>query len=192
MKIQRNPERMIVNLAVPVALVAKVRTAIAGRTIPAWTRDGFRPSKKCRPMSVSAFFVESVERAVEGITPSAADLSWAEQMIAKGRANHTIATKERWAKRKKRRANFPSNNPLIEQSNNSPLPTRHPTSLPSRSRPCLAELPTPKTPLCKKKLKNFSPPQNSISTNKIKGLVSSGQNFVTQSGENPVDSKSEI
>ena len=45
MKVQRNPECMIVNCAAPVELVAaKVRTAIAGRTVPWWTRTGHKPS----------------------------------------------------------------------------------------------------------------------------------------------------
>lgn len=104
MKIQRNPERMIVNLAAPVYLVAQVKTAIAGRMVPSWVRAGHRSSGKLRPMSVSAFFVEAVEKAVEGVIPSTADLSWAEQKIAKGRENHAIATKERWAKRRAKRA----------------------------------------------------------------------------------------
>ena len=34
MKIQRNPERMIVNCAAPVEVVAKVKPAIAGRMVP--------------------------------------------------------------------------------------------------------------------------------------------------------------
>ena len=91
---------MIVNLAVPVYLVAQVKTAIAGRMVPSWVRTGHRSSGKMRPMSVSAFFVEAVEKAVEGVIPSTAALSWAEQKIAKGCENHAIATRERWQKRR--------------------------------------------------------------------------------------------
>ena len=46
MKVQRNPECMIVNCAPPIELVAKVRTAIAGRMVPWWTRAGHKPSKR--------------------------------------------------------------------------------------------------------------------------------------------------
>lgn len=92
---------MIVYIAAPVALVAKVRTAIADRTVPVWVRSGHRSSGKLRPMSVSAFFAEAAAKAVEGITPSPAALAWAEQKIAKGRENHAIATKERWEKRRR-------------------------------------------------------------------------------------------
>ena len=103
MKIQRNPECMIVNCAAPVELVAKVRTAIAGRTVPWWTRPGHRPSKRRRQMGVSTFFIEAVAKAVEGVTPSPADLEWAGKMIAKGRLNHAIATRERWERRRARK-----------------------------------------------------------------------------------------
>ncbi len=48
MKVQRNPECMIVNCAPPIELVAKVRTAIAGRMVPWWTRVGHKPSKRQR------------------------------------------------------------------------------------------------------------------------------------------------
>ena len=53
MKVQRNPECMIVNCAPPIELVAKVRTAIAGRMVPWWTRAGHKPSKRQRQMGVS-------------------------------------------------------------------------------------------------------------------------------------------
>lgn len=100
MKIQRNPECMIVNCAAPVELVAKVRTAIAGRKVPVWVRQGHRSQNKMRPMGVSTFFIEAVAKAVEGITPSPENLEWAEQMRAKGRENHAIATRERWERRR--------------------------------------------------------------------------------------------
>ena len=60
MKVQRNPECMIVNCAPPIELVAKVRTAIAGRMVPWWTRAGHKPSKRQRQMGVSTFFIEAV------------------------------------------------------------------------------------------------------------------------------------
>lgn len=91
---------MIVYIAAPVALVAKVRTAVAGRSVPAWVRAGHRSSGKMRPMSVSDFFAETAAKAVEGVTPSSAALAWAEEKIAKGRENHAIATKERWEERR--------------------------------------------------------------------------------------------
>ena len=43
MKVQRNPECMIVNCAPPIELVAKVRTAIAGRMVPWWTMRDSNP-----------------------------------------------------------------------------------------------------------------------------------------------------
>ena len=58
MKVQRNPECMIVNCAPPIELVAKVRTAIAGRMVPWWSRAGHKPSKRQRQMGVSTFFIE--------------------------------------------------------------------------------------------------------------------------------------
>ena len=70
MKVQRNPECMIVNCAPPLELVAKVRTAIAGRMVPWWTRAGHKPSKRKRQMGVSTFFIEAVAKAVEGVVPS--------------------------------------------------------------------------------------------------------------------------
>ena len=103
MKIQRNPECMIVNCAPPIELVAKVRTAIAGRTVPWWTRAGHKPSKRQRQMGVSTFFIEAVAKAVEGVVPSPENLAWAEEMRAKGRENHAIATRERWEKRRAKR-----------------------------------------------------------------------------------------
>ena len=90
MKVQRNPECMIVNCAPPIELVAKVRTAIAGRMVPWWTRAGHKPSKRKRQMGVSTF-------------PSPENLAWAEEMRAKGRENHAIATRERWEKRRAKR-----------------------------------------------------------------------------------------
>ncbi|MDY5597425.1 MAG: hypothetical protein SPG40_08025 [Kiritimatiellia bacterium] len=42
-KVQRNPECMIVNCAPPIELVAKVRTAIAGRMVPWWTMRDSNP-----------------------------------------------------------------------------------------------------------------------------------------------------
>lgn len=108
MKVQRSPEKMIVNCAAPVELVAKVRTAIAGRTVPWWTRAGHRPSEKRRPMGISNFFIEAVAKAVEGVTPTEEDRAWAEAMLAKGRENHGIATRERWLKRREERGKMPS------------------------------------------------------------------------------------
>ncbi|MDE3275947.1 MAG: hypothetical protein PUJ80_07955 [Verrucomicrobiota bacterium] len=43
MKVQRNPECMNVNCAPPIELVAKVRTAIAGRMVPWWTMRDSNP-----------------------------------------------------------------------------------------------------------------------------------------------------
>ena len=103
MKVQRNPECMIVNCAPPIELVAKVRTAIAGRMVPWWTRAGHKPSKRKRQMGVSTFFIEAVAKAVEGVVPSPENLAWAEEMRAKGRENHAIATRERWEKRRAKR-----------------------------------------------------------------------------------------
>ena len=103
MKVQRNPECMIVNCAPPIELVAKVRTAIAGRMVPWWTRAGHKPSKRKRQMGVSTFFIEAVAKAVEGVVPSPENLVWAEEMRAKGRENHAIATRERWEKRRAKR-----------------------------------------------------------------------------------------
>lgn len=100
MKIQRTPERMIVNCAAPVEVVAKVKTAIAGRMVPTWVRQGHRTHNKMRPMGISTFFIEAVAKAVEGIVPSPENVEWAERMIAKGRENHAIATRERWEKRR--------------------------------------------------------------------------------------------
>ena len=90
---------MIVNCAAPVELVAKVRTAVAGRMVPWWTRSGHKPSKRLRQMGISTFFIEAVAKAVEGITPSPENLAWAEEKRANGRENHAIATRERWEKR---------------------------------------------------------------------------------------------
>jgi hypothetical protein len=88
----------------PVFMVSdKVRTAIAGRTVPWWTRAGHKPSKRQRQMGVSTFFIEAVAKAVEGIVPSPENLAWAEEMWAKGRENHAIATRERWEKRRAKR-----------------------------------------------------------------------------------------
>ena len=103
MKVQRNPECMIVNCAVPVEIVARVRTAIAGRKVPWWTRAGHRPSKRTRQMGVSTFFVEAVAKAVEGVEISPENLAWADGMRAKGRENHAIATRERWEERRAKR-----------------------------------------------------------------------------------------
>ena len=94
---------MIVNCAPPIELVAKVRTAIAGRMVPWWTRAGHKPSKRQRQMGVSTFFIEAVAKAVEGVVPSPENLAWAEEMRAKGRENHAIATRERWEKRRAKR-----------------------------------------------------------------------------------------
>ena len=108
MKVQRNPECMIVNCAPPIELVAKVRTAIAGRMVPWWSRAGHKASKRQRQMGVSTFFIEAVAKAavakaVEGVVPSPENLAWAEEMRAKGRENHAIATRERWEKRRAKR-----------------------------------------------------------------------------------------
>ncbi len=95
---------MIVNIAAPVRLIAQVKTAIAGRMVPSWVRAGHRSQNKMRPMPVSQFIIEAVSKAVEGIEPSPAALEWAAQKIAQGRENHAIATRERWAKRRERKA----------------------------------------------------------------------------------------
>ena len=102
MKVQRNPECMIVNCAPPIELVAKVRTAIAGRMVPWWTRAGHKPSKRQRQMGVSTFCIEAGAKAVEGVVPSPENLAWAEEKRAKGRENHAIATRERWVRRRAR------------------------------------------------------------------------------------------
>ena len=59
-----------------------------------------RTHNKMRPMGISTFFIEAVAKAVEGIVPSPENVEWAERMIAKGRENHAIATRERWEKRR--------------------------------------------------------------------------------------------
>ena len=55
-------------------------------------------------VGVSTFFIKTVAKAVEGVVPSPENLAWAEEMRAKGRENHAIATRERWEKRKAKRA----------------------------------------------------------------------------------------
>ena len=75
--------------------------------------DAWRHHRRCpasppgalrgRPAGVSTFFIEAVAKAVKGVVPSPENLAWAEEMRAKGRENHAIATRERWEKRRAKR-----------------------------------------------------------------------------------------
>ena len=46
---------------------------------------------------------EAAPDSVEGVVPSPENLAWAEEMRARGRENHAIATRERWEKRRAKR-----------------------------------------------------------------------------------------
>lgn len=48
----------------------------------------------------TAMELRGVAKAVEDVVPSPENLAWAEEMRAKGRENHAIATRERWEKRR--------------------------------------------------------------------------------------------
>jgi len=83
---QRDPNRVAIMSYVPIPLAAKIRTHIAGKTVPNKVRSGRKVRKPTRAMGMSDYLIGLAEQDLADVKVRSIDREWAKMVLEKNQA----------------------------------------------------------------------------------------------------------